>query len=163
MDLEFTESGKKSAKLLEWLEFEYDHYEKSSDWFWIVGLSGLLLIVLAVIFKNFLFAIIILIGTFTVMMYAIREPELVHFQITNRGIKIKKDTYLYKDLHSFAIKDDQPPHRLMIESNRLLLPHIIIPLGETDPDEVRNILSKFLEEEPFEESITDMLSEHLGF
>ena|SRR3989344_2533282 len=163
MDPDTSSDNKNTTKLLEWLDYEYDHYDKSADWFWIVGLVGILIIVLAIVFRNFLFAIIILIGTFTVMMYAVRRPELIHFQITSRGIKIKNDFYLYKNLHSFAIKDDQPPYKLSIESSRQFLPHIIIPLGDADPDQVRGLLAKFLEEEPFDESIVDMLAEYLGF
>ncbi|OHA60097.1 MAG: hypothetical protein A2589_00230 [Candidatus Vogelbacteria bacterium RIFOXYD1_FULL_46_19] len=152
-----------SGPATEWLDYEYIHYEKSSNWFWIVGLAGLLGIILSIVFKNFLLAIILLIGTLTVMLYGARVPELVHFSITNRGIKAKDDLYPFKALKSFSIKDDDYPFKLVIESDRLFMPHIIIPLGDAEPEEIRAILAKFLPEEPYEESLIDILADSLGF
>jgi hypothetical protein len=99
---------------LEWQDYEYDHKDKGSDWFWVVGLVGLISIILAIIFKNFLFAIILLISTFLVMLYGTRQPELINFQINQRGLKAKDDLFLFDTLKTFAIKSDTKPYKLMI-------------------------------------------------
>jgi len=158
-----TKLRKSTLGSIEWLDYEYDHHEKSSDWFWITGAIAAGGVLLSFIFTNFLLAIIILIGAFTVIMFARREPELVHFEITSRGIKIKQTLYPFTDIKSFALKEDAEPFKLMIESGRFIFPHIIIPLGQTDPEDVREYLENFIYEEPFEESIIDNISEILGF
>ena len=148
---------------LKWSDYEYDHSDKTPDWFWVVGIVGLVAIIGAMIFKNFLFAIILLIGTLTIMLFGARKPEFIEFEINKRGIKVKNDLYPFATIKSFALKDEEGPYKLMIESDRLILPHIIIPLGDTNPEDIRKILNRFLPEEPFHESLVDKLSEHLGF
>ena len=153
---------KNNSETLEWFDFEYFHTDKHPDWFWVVGLAGLLSIVLSIVFKNFLFAIVLLISTFTVMLYGARPPELIHFILTKKGLRIKNDLHPFKNLKSFAVREDDPA-KLMVESDRLLLPRIIIPLGTIDPEEVRLFLSQYLPEVEFEESTADIISEFLGF
>ncbi|MCE9628457.1 MAG: hypothetical protein K8Q91_00430 [Candidatus Vogelbacteria bacterium] len=148
---------------LEWQAFEYNYNEKNSDWFWMVGIVGGIAVILAILFKNFLFAIILLLSTFTVLMYGARKPELITFAITAKGIRIKNDLYPFKNLKGFAIKEDDDFAKLMIHSDRLFLPHIIIPLEDIDPELIRERLSIFLDEEHFEETFVDIFVERLGF
>ena len=148
---------------LEWQTFEYDHNEKSSDWFWVVGILGGIGIILAILFKDFLFAIVLLLGTFTVLMYGARKPELITVSISTKGIRAKNDLFPFKNLLGFALQDIEEPYKLMIHSNRPFLPHIIIPLDGIDPKLIRERLSVVLEEEQFEETFIDLLVERLGF
>jgi hypothetical protein len=149
--------------ILEWQALEYDPTEKSSDWFWTIGIAGGIGIVLAIIFKNFLFAIVLLLGTFTMMMYGARKPELITFSISSKGIRAKNDLYPFKNLLGFAIRSGEGPDKLMIHSNRIFLPHIILPIEDIDPELIRERLSVMLPEEIFEETFIDLLVERLGF
>ncbi|MDQ5889699.1 MAG: hypothetical protein QG609_192, partial [Patescibacteria group bacterium] len=83
--------------------------------------------------------------------------------ISAQGIRIKNNLYPYGEISSFSLKDDAEPYKLMIESNRLIFPNLIVPLGDIDPDQIRDYLDNFLLETPFEESILDKISEQLGF
>ena len=148
---------------LEWQAFEYNYNEKNSDWFWMVGIVGGVAMILAILFKNFLFGIVILLSTFTVLMYGARKPELVTFAITAKGIRIKNNLYSFKSLLGFAIKEDDNFAKLMIHSDRIFLPHIILPLDGVDPELFRERLSLFLDEEHFEETLVDIFVERLGF
>lgn len=152
------------GQTIDWQDFEYIKQEdKSQDWFWVVGAITAGGILLAIILKNFLLALILLIGMGTAMALVNRKPELVTFSISTQGIKIKNNLYPLKEIDSFAIKDDKKPYKLMIESGRMIFPHIVIPLSHVDPEEVRDFLADFIPEVDFEESLVDKLSEQLGF
>jgi len=155
------ESNKKIY--FEWLDFEYEINNKSSDWFWIVGAIASLIILLSVIFANFLLAIIILIGVGTIMVYANREPELIHFILTNKGFQIKNEFYSLTNIDSFAINDDPNDPKMIIETDRLLFPKVIIPLGNIDPELIQEALIPLIPEIEYEESTLDRISERLGF
>ena len=45
---------------IEWDAHEYEHKERNRDWFWAVGIISVSLAVVAVIFGNIIFAILIL-------------------------------------------------------------------------------------------------------
>jgi len=70
---------------IRWQGYEYDHQEKTSDWFWVLGIVALSSAATAIIFKNILFALLILIGAFTVALFAAKKPNLTHFEINRRG------------------------------------------------------------------------------
>lgn len=146
-----------------WQAYEYNPAEISRDWFIGVAAFGLLVLIIALFTKNFLFALLILIGTGLIILLGTREPELITFSITSKGLVIKDQLYLYRNLIAFGLKDHEQPHKLMIHTSRLLAPHIIIPLEDVDPELIRASLKKFLPEVHFEESLVDLFMEYLGF
>ena len=151
-------------KQIEWEAPEYDHFEKDANWFWTIGGAALGLVLIAILLKNFLFAIIILLGAFTVMLYGARLPSLIYFALTPKGLRVKDRLYPYNYLRSFWISDEHAKRKIIIESDRLLLPHLIILLPpEIDDVEAREYLLQYLPEVQHEESLIDLLTDYLGF
>jgi hypothetical protein len=150
--------------LMAWEAEEYEYKEKSPDWYWAVGIITLGFFVTAIILKNFLFALLALIGGFTFAMYGAARPKSVSFAITSRGIKIGDKLYPYDNLKSFWINYD-PPHirEIYIISKKFFVPQINIPLGKIDPNEVREHLLKFLEEKEIPESLFDSIARFFRF
>ena len=147
-----------------WQAPEYEHFPKSTDWYWAMGIIAAALFITAVLFKNFLFAVIVALGTFSVALYGARKPEIINFAFTPRGIQIGKRLFFYEDLESFWVHYD-PPHRKEIGliSKKTFMPRFVLPLGNTDPNEARKHLIKFLKEEHHEESLNETISKFLGF
>ena len=140
---------------MEWEAPEYEHFERSNDWYWAVGIAVVVLFFVALFLKSFLFGIMILLGGFSLGLYGVRKPGLVSFGIGPRGVKIGEKIYYFDDLESFWVRYD-PPYvkELVIESKKAIMPHITIPLGDADPVGVRSYLLKFLPEEKIDESLT---------
>ena len=66
-----------TGKTIAWQTFEYQNRARSSDWFWVVGIIAISAAAAAILFKNFLFGILIIIATFTLMLQAARKPRLL--------------------------------------------------------------------------------------
>ena len=47
---------------LEWEAYEHDWFPKTTHWFWIIGGATAVLMLVAILFNNFLFAILLLVG-----------------------------------------------------------------------------------------------------
>jgi len=150
---------------ISWQGYEYTHYEKSSDWFWALGIVALSSAVTAIIFKNILFALLILVGAFAVALFAAKKPHLIHFEITRRGVAIDDVFYPFTTLESFWIDEDEHGHHtLIIKSERVIMPYIIIPLSESiEFDEVRDILLAKLDEEELHEPVSHKILEFFGY
>ena len=149
--------------LMEWEAPEYNHYEKGSDWYWWVGLATVVLLGFALWQRSFLFGVLVLLGWFTVILYASRHPRIINFAITERGILIEDRLYPWHELKSFWIFYNPPLRReISLESNRTLMPYIKIPLAEElDPSKIKDAIKKFLQEVEQQESLIDNLS-HLA-
>lgn len=150
--------------LTSWEAEEYPYHEKTPDWYWAVGIVTLGFFIVAVILKNLLFALLILVGGFTFAMYGARRPKTVSFAITSRGVKIANTLYPYDALQSFWLNYDPPQVKeLYIISKKVLLPQLSIPLGRADPNEIREHLLKFLEEREIQESLMDTIARFFRF
>lgn len=150
--------------LLSWSALEYDYITKSSQWYWAVGILTLALVTVAVLIQSFLFAIFIVLTGFTIALYGAKRPRIIDFSLTHRGIQIAERLYLYDTLKSFWIHYD-PPRKKEIDiiSKKMLMPHITIPLGSTDPNKARAILVRTLKEEESQESLSEIIAKYLGF
>jgi len=151
-------------RTIEWEAPEYEHQEKTADWFWAVGIITIALVVASAIYGNFLFAILAGLMGFTISLYGARKPETVKFSIGPRGIRIGSKLYDYENLNSFWVEYN-PPFRkeLILESKKTLMPHINIMLRETDPEDVRGYLSQFMVEKKIEESLIATVAKIIGF
>jgi hypothetical protein len=150
---------------ISWQGYEYTHHEKSSDWFWALGIVALSSAVTAVIFKNILFALLILTGAFTIALFAAKNPNLVHFEINRRGIAIDDVLYPFNTLESFWIDEDEHGHNsIILKSQKIIMPYIVIPMNETvEFEDVRNVLLTKLKEEELEEPASHKIFEFFGF
>ena len=154
-----------ARKPIVWKDHEYTHTEKNSDWYCALGLITVAAAVTAIIFNNVLFAIFILVVAFVLAIFASRKPDEVTFSITQRGVKVNDKLYPFKAIKSFGIEEIHPNHpaKLIIEPVAILSTTVIIPLKNTEPDEIHDFLSTFLPEEDHTEPLTHKVMEWFGF
>ena len=145
---------------IRWQALEYERRERSSDWFWGLGLLMIVGSILSLIFGNFLLAIIILLGGGILLKQNKSEPMMIDFEAGPEGIKAGRTFYPYKNLDSFWITTEGTP-KLLLESKRSFLPLIDLPLGGTDPKTLYNYLSKKLKAEEHEKSFINVLADWL--
>lgn len=151
----------------EWSALEHEHFERSSEWFWIVGIIAVALAIAALILGNPLFAVLIVISAFLLAMFAVKKPEPVHYQLSQKGVRINNTLYPYRSLKSFFVTHGDPRldmiPKLLLESDRPIMPLISIPLDESiDPDHVHEYMLKFLEEKEHKEPIAHHLLALIG-
>jgi len=149
---------------IQWQAPEFKKYEKGPGWFIILGISALLIFTIVLLMKNFIFAILIILAVFVIFIYALKEPRLVNFKISGKGITIDDKVYSYEELKSFWIFYELPQIKeLSIRSKKWLMPLIKIPIEEQDPTLIRSALIKFIPEQKQEESVIDVVARNLKF
>jgi hypothetical protein len=152
-------------KRISWHTPEYVFRERTSDWFWTLGIIATAAAVTSIIFGNILFAIIIAIGAFAIALHSSRKPRIIKIEINERGIAVDRDVYLYRSIHSFWIDDEhRDGMRLVLRSERAFAPLIMLPLGESaDIESVRAHLKPHIKEEIHEETLSSKIIDRLGF
>ena len=151
--------------LLEWSAYEHKHIRKSSDWFWVFGIITITGAVISIIFNNILLAIVILTGAFVIALNVAKKPNTINFKINKRGVIIDNKLYLYNSLESFWVEDNEEygAPKLLIKSKKMFATHIIIPIKQVSPSEVRDYLIKYLDEEEDSEPLSQKIVEFFGF
>lgn len=145
-----------------WEAHEYEHWEHGADWYWAFGIIAIALFVAALLFKNILLALIILIGSFGIILHTYRKPPLVSFQINETGVMINKRLYPFASLKSFALVL-HPSTKIYLQSKKKILPFIVIPFEKEDYVYIRDFLKDFLEEVDHDESLMEKIFDVLGF
>lgn len=151
---------------LSWEALDHIKEEKSSDWYWVVGIIAIAGAVLAIFFNNILFAFLILLGIFSVFTISHIPPKNEIYEINKRGIKDGETFYPYSNLDSFYIVDEDgyERDRILIRSKKMFMPLITIPIeGKIDLGLIREYLLQHLDEEEMIEPPINHLMNWLGF
>lgn len=151
---------------MEWETLEYEHFDKDAGWYKTVAILTIVGLILSLLLWDFLLTLILLVGGFSVMIYGARTPHPIHVKLTSKGIVVEKNLFLYSKLRSFSINEEHGETRipkLVVEADRLFLPHLIIPLFNVDKEKVRTYLLSYLPEEHHEETFADVIFDLLHF
>lgn len=147
-----------------WEAPEHHHVEKSSDWFWALGLIAIAGAVTAFVLGNVLFGVVILLGSITMVVFTLHEPRVMPFAVTTRGVRINNELYPYSTLESYYIDEDNPEGpQLLVKSERTFMPLLILPIPEEYVDDIEDLLAPRLPEEHLEEPFSHKLLEFFGF
>ncbi len=151
-----------SHETINWQTPEYHYKEKGADWYWALGVITISIATASFMLNNILFAIFIAIGGFTLALYGRRRPSVIQVEIQHRGIAVDKTLYPFSSLASFWVDDQRDP-KLVLISKKVLSPYIVIPLGDMDPELIRDVLLEVVQEEAHTEPPTQKIMEYLGF
>lgn len=153
----------KKPQPLHWQTSEYEEKERHPDWFWSVGILTVAIAATSIILNNVLFALIILLGGFSLTIYAIRKPKKIDVALNEKGVLLDKLFYPYYTLESFWIEEHETHPRILIKSQKLLMPYLVINIEEVEPEKVRKYLVRHIHEVFHSESIFHRILERLGF
>jgi hypothetical protein len=154
------------AAILEWEGREYDHNPKSTDWYWALGIITVAGTIAAILFGNYLLAILVIIAATSLALHAAKQPPLHRFRLVEEGVVIGDELHRFSRMISFSVLEDiegeQPP-MISIKTENWLSPHLIIPLAGVDADMVYAYFLHHVDEEAHEHTFSDLVAAWLGF
>ncbi len=155
--------NKQEQAFVVWQGYEYEHREKTGDWYWVLTIISVAVAVGAIFFHNYLFAVLIIVAAFSIAVHAAQKPALKEFRIDARGIKIGKKFYRYESIDSFWIDDGTVPPQLFFELKRPFIPLIIIPVGTANVAIAKEILFNNLTEKEQSVPAAQKILDSFGF
>ena len=147
---------------LRWSAYEHEHVERGSDWYWALGIAAVSIAVTSILFGNVLFAILILVAAVTLGIISKHPPELVEFEISDRGIRVGHTQHRWKEIISFWVDDERGRRVLLIDTTKFMSPNLIIPIDDIEPDHIREFLREHVDEVPMKEPVYRKILEFLG-
>jgi hypothetical protein len=148
---------------LRWSTYEHEHIERGGDWFWALGIVAISVALTSILFGNVLFAILIVVAAFTVGIIARTPPELMEFELSDRGIRAGDTLHRYDEIISFWVEDgDGREPLLLVDTTKFMSPNLIIPIEGVDPTLVRAFLQERVEEVPIKEPVSHKILEFFG-
>ncbi len=146
-----------------WSAPEYEERERTADWFWAVGVIAVTAAITSIIYSNYFFAILILLGAGLLWHFAIKPPEWITYELTDKGLQIKSHLYPYANIKSFWVEKEEKP-ALFLRTERFFMPVLSIPIERGDTEVIENIfLDKQVLEEEMKEHPSEKIMDRLGF
>jgi len=147
-----------------WEAPEFEKKEKDKSWFVFPAILTIILGIIALVTENILFLIFIILAFVVFYMYANKEPRILKFKISEKGIEIAERLYPLDTLRSFWLFYNPPEEKeISFRSKKTFFPYLRLPLADQNPNEIREFLLKFLPERRHRESIIDIFMRRSGF
>lgn len=145
-----------------WQVPEYDKHERSKNWYIAVSAVVVVLLAYSYFTANFLFAVIIIVGSMVVIINDGQEPALVDVGLATDGVIVGKKFYDYDEIKHFAIvyKPNLGVKKIYFEFKNVVKPRLSIALANLNPLPIRENLLKYLPEDL--ERTDEPLSEKLA-
>ncbi|MCA9355553.1 hypothetical protein KC865_03325 [Candidatus Kaiserbacteria bacterium] len=142
----------------------HHHVEKGNDWFFALAIIIIAFVVVAILFDNTLFALLIGLAGGALAVSAAKRPSIIPYAVTVRGVKVDDRLYSFGTLDSYKIDEEDPRGpQLLLKSSRKIMPLIILPIPTDHIDDIESILKEKLVEEELEESLFVKILELFGF
>ena len=149
--------------ILRWSAYEHEHVRRGGDWFWALGIVAVSAAITSILFHDVLFAVLILIAASTLAMLANVPPDLVDFELSDRGIKTGGTMHKFEDIIAFWVEDHAVERPLLlVDTTKFMAPNLIIPIENIDPHTVRAFLQQRVEETPMTEPVAHKILEFFG-
>ncbi len=147
-----------------WQGKDFEHKEKRADWFIILGMLSITGIVIAVMVKNFSFALVIAIAGFALFVFSLKNPKEITHELNEKGLVVDTILYPYSSMENFWVDEEDSEYpQLLIAVRKGLAPQLTVPLKNVDPDSVRSFLLEHLEEEFQREALAQRIMRYFGF
>ncbi|MEK7625722.1 MAG: hypothetical protein AAB467_05270, partial [Patescibacteria group bacterium] len=140
---------------------EYETYDRSRRWYFVMVAIGLLLIAYAMMSANYLFALVVILFGIVLYVHEMQEAIDVYFAITETGIIIGRKFYRFSELEGFWLIYNPPEVKnLYFRLKNVVRFRVKIPLLDFDPRPIREYIKQFLTEETEheEEPLSDRLA-----
>ncbi len=148
---------------ISWKAHEYLHQEKTTDWYWIVAIVTISIALISIILNNIIFAILIIVASFTLTLFSSIKPKLIDIEVGPMGVTLNNIRYPYNNLESFWIETRDRHPRIIFKSKKIFMPFIVAFLDSVDPEAIHQILINHLPEQEHLEPFFEKLLIYLGF
>ncbi len=153
-----------AMRSITWEAPERARGDKGGDWYFALSILTVAVVIAAIIFGNFLFAVLAGLSGASLAVAASQPSRIVRYGVSARGVIEGNIVHPFTTLKAYCINEDDPRGpQLLLLSTKALLPMIILPIPEEYIDELDDMLAERLPEQELEEPIFSRLLELVGF
>ena len=148
---------------LQWSALEYEERDRGNDWFWALGIIIVAGSITSFIYGNIFFGILLIVGGILIVVFSIKKPDLVFYELNEDGLEIRTRLYPYGNIKAFWVQTGESP-TLFVRSERFFAPILSIPIKNELANTVRDfMLKEEVKEEKMEEHVSEKIMNYLGF
>lgn len=154
----------KSARVFSWETPEHENRPKPKGWTATVIALAAVFVIFGIITENPLFAVIVVLAAFLVIVYGKRPAEILAVRVADDGIAVNGKFHSWDAFGSFWVLVEPDGRReLRLRGSSWLFPLLTVPLGTQEPETLRRFVAEHLPEREDRPSLAEVIAERLGF
>ncbi len=157
-------ADQKTTGELRWRASEQRQVKNDPKWYALVIGIGAVLLTLAVIQRNFFFAVFVVVAAVTLIAENRQKPAVFDFSVTERGVGIGKNQfYPYDELEWFDMNERETRlDEIVIKRRTAFAQYLKLPIDRENAERAEKLLEEHLEKGTYEPSLLDTLLERIG-
>ena len=144
-----------------WETLEYEYKKRGVDWYWAVATIALVLVVISIVMKNYFFAVLVVVATFSIYMFAVRHPMRIRVSIERDGVRIGNEFHPFGTLRAFWIESKNGREKLLLESSKTFSPLLVVTIEGVPGEIIREALAERIPETEIHEPFIHALMQHI--
>ena len=146
--------------LVSWDAQEYVVRDKNGGWYAGLVIIGLLLIAGSILLQWWTFAVLILVSVIALIVYSVRPPRMIHYELTSEGLREGTREYKYADYKAFGVMHEGAHFSIVLVPRKRFSSKVTIYFPEANGEA---IVDQFGAHLPMEEVKQDILDRVVKF
>lgn len=146
--------------LVSWDAEEYVVRDKNAGWYVGLVIVALALIALSIWLQWWTFAALILVSVLALIVYSVRPPRMIHYELDGEGLHEGQREYKYSDFKSFGIAHEGAHFSIVLVPRKRFAPQITVYFPEANGEAIVDTFGAHL---PMEEVKMDILDRVVKF
>lgn len=146
--------------LVSWDAQEYVVRDKNAGWYVGLVIIGLLLIAGSILLQWWTFAVLILVSVIALIVYSVRPPRIIHYELTSEGLREGAREYKYADYKAFGVMHEGAHFSIVLVPRKRFSSKVTIYFPESNGEA---IVDQFGAHLPMEEVKQDILDRVVKF
>lgn len=146
--------------LVSWDAEEYVVRDKNAGWYVGLVIVALALIALSIWLQWWTFAALILVSVLALIVYSVRPPRMIHYELDGEGLHEGQREYKYSDFKSFGIAHEGAHFSIVLVPRKRFAPQVTVYFPEANGEAIVDTFGAHL---PMEEVKMDILDRVVKF
>jgi hypothetical protein len=165
-DNNYTQPPKTSnttASLISWDASEYAEVEKNAIWVICFLAVALAIFGAAIWLAAWTFAVVIVVMTVAMGVFAFRKPQILHYELTNSGIIIDNKEHNYNEFRTFGVLPEDDSFTMVLIPVQRFMPSTNIYFPAENGEKIVDIVGSHLPLQDMKRDPIDSLMHILRF
>lgn len=157
-----TEAGPAPTQPIHWQAAEYIHREKDHQWFVLLAIVTVVLVLVAIfLIKSPTFVILIPVMAAALVVYSRRPPQILDYTLSRHGLHINDQLYPYSEFKSFGLVHWSGQYTIMLIPTKRFKPAISVNFPEEAGEAIVDMLAARLPMREMQPDIVDRITQKL--
>ena len=140
--------------VVNWEASEYIQHDKNAGWYIGMAIVVLALVAVSVFLRWFTFTALIVVASFSLLIYVMRPPRKLKYRINSEGLFEGEKLYRFEDYKSFGILQDDANFAIVLKPRKRFSPAVTVYFPENQGEEIVDMFGARL---PMEEVKLDLI------